>query len=571
MSTNTSRRPSAASENFVTVIAILFFVSVAVLFQWLDYRKHKERSQSKEQPALAEENQATAYYEKATAPAPTDQSFGEHMNRLLDPHGCKTEGLFSMAHSQHAVHPPIPKLDVAPQQFTVNAGTGQLFTSARKSVISIPPQAFLDKNGKVATGNVQVQYREFYNYLDFFRSGIPMYYADGNAQLESAGMFEFTASSNNQPLYSNPQSRISVMMTSLNNAVGYNLYYFNPEKKEWVDKGESSATVSSEGMQSFRRNNTVEDSVEKKFYFSYPTYRLQVNARLATTKKRSFFLSPKTKINELTFHFVASKQEVPGLNSLRNVTWRYTGSDAAKVHAGITRPDTTGGKPWVLPRAWNNVTLHPVKEDDTWLITFTDESDTVTVKVFPRLTSEKAIVRFNENMKNFLSLQENRAASQEEAFEKFQQDTISYFASNARWVKKTLTNQYAMMREVVMDGFGIWNVDRPVSIPKSIAVRAAFMDENGRQVSPIKVYLADKSVNTVFTFEPGGLNKFKFNPSASNLVWAVFPGDVIAVIRPSEFRDLYARSVNSCVFRVNLNRSAALTEKKLKEQLVFDI
>ncbi len=62
MSTNPIRKPSAASESFVTALAILFFASLAILFMWLDNRKHTEKHlqnanlQAKEKHLPAEEN-----------------------------------------------------------------------------------------------------------------------------------------------------------------------------------------------------------------------------------------------------------------------------------------------------------------------------------------------------------------------------------------------------------------------------------------------------------------------------------------------------------------------------------
>ena len=43
MSTNPIRKPSAASESFITALAILFFASLAILFLWLDNKKRPEK------------------------------------------------------------------------------------------------------------------------------------------------------------------------------------------------------------------------------------------------------------------------------------------------------------------------------------------------------------------------------------------------------------------------------------------------------------------------------------------------------------------------------------------------
>ena len=43
MSTSPIGKPSAASESFITALAILFFASLAILFMWLDNKKYAEK------------------------------------------------------------------------------------------------------------------------------------------------------------------------------------------------------------------------------------------------------------------------------------------------------------------------------------------------------------------------------------------------------------------------------------------------------------------------------------------------------------------------------------------------
>ena len=40
MSLNHVRKPSAASESFITALALIFFIGLAILFQFLDSRKN---------------------------------------------------------------------------------------------------------------------------------------------------------------------------------------------------------------------------------------------------------------------------------------------------------------------------------------------------------------------------------------------------------------------------------------------------------------------------------------------------------------------------------------------------
>ena len=171
----------------------------------------------------------------------------------------------------------------------------------------------------------------------------------------------------------------------------------------------------------------------------------------------------------------------------------------------------------------------------------------------------------------FLAAQEQRMADAQAAFEKFQADTASYFANNSRYEKTNRKADFYVMRQFQVDGFGIWNCDRPIEMPKATTVIASFVDQNGNTLKPNRVFLADKSFNTVYTYDSYTLHQFKFNPAAQNLVWVLFPGDIMAVIKPKEFKEKYAQLSTRCVFKVNINVNAVVSKKDLKEQLVFDM
>ena len=140
------------------------------------------------------------------------------------------------------INPPIPHLVQPAIATRVNANIGQNINTNHHSLINIPPRAFVDKNGHVVTGDVDVLYKEYYTPLDIFLSGIPMKYDSGaNEQLVSAGMIEITAMKNNEPLYVNKENKINVMLASLSGDPDYSIYYYDTNKDmnaaiQWIQK-----------------------------------------------------------------------------------------------------------------------------------------------------------------------------------------------------------------------------------------------------------------------------------------------------------------------------------------------
>ncbi|MCB0635176.1 MAG: hypothetical protein KDC54_01085, partial [Lewinella sp.] len=70
------------------------------------------------------------------------------------------------------------------------AHSGGVIDFPSGSRLVVPASAFMDDRGRLISGDVKVHYRELYDYIDFFVSGIPLAYDSAGLYryLESAGM-----------------------------------------------------------------------------------------------------------------------------------------------------------------------------------------------------------------------------------------------------------------------------------------------------------------------------------------------------------------------------------------------
>lgn len=142
-------------------------------------------------------------------------------------------------------NPPLPELDIPYQKFEIDPSQPHILYSKKGAKINIPKNAFLDKEGNVITGKVEVSFREFYNPLDFYLAGIPLEYNDKGVEkvLESAGMIELTAKSNNEELFVNPSNKIIVDISSKTKSKDFNLYDLDKTNGKWIEKGKDSISV----------------------------------------------------------------------------------------------------------------------------------------------------------------------------------------------------------------------------------------------------------------------------------------------------------------------------------------
>jgi hypothetical protein len=143
-------------------------------------------------------------------------------------------------------NPPLPELDLQFQKFEINPSQPNVLYSKYGAKINIPSDAFLDKDGNVIKGMVQLSFREFYNPLDFYLAGIPMGYNDNGIEkvLESGGMVELIARSNTKELFVNPNSKINVDLYSWTKSKDFNLYDLDKTNGKWIEKGKDSISSS---------------------------------------------------------------------------------------------------------------------------------------------------------------------------------------------------------------------------------------------------------------------------------------------------------------------------------------
>ncbi|MCW3070770.1 MAG: leucine-rich repeat protein [Bacteroidetes bacterium] len=134
---------------------------------------------------------------------------------------------------------PVPALAVPKAVYIVDAASGGQLDYTSGSQISIPKDAFVDKDNKAVKGNVRVSYREFSDPFDIAFSGIPMSYSnkDSTYPMESAGMFQINASQGDQPVFLKKGKAIDVSMITSDTTDNYNMYRIDTATKEWVNEG----------------------------------------------------------------------------------------------------------------------------------------------------------------------------------------------------------------------------------------------------------------------------------------------------------------------------------------------
>lgn len=463
-------------------------------------------------------------------------------------------------------HPPLPKLVQPPVVTKVNSSIGQDINTSHQTIIKIPPRAFVDKNGKVIEGEVKVSYKEYYNPIDIFLSGIPMNYDSGSSeQLVSAGMIEIAATHNNEPVFVNKENKINVMLAALSSESDYNIYYFNPKKQSWVYQGKDKI-ADSQGSRG--KNGYFSDSVQVKTNFKYkePEFSIELFSNSIMEEKRKSLFAKKRRPE--TFEFKLNpKRDSPEENKfIRSVRWSYTGEDAYENYCMLlTKP--TRQYQSVVKKKWKDIRIERSESSDSYFLKASNDSVSISLEVKPSLKSKTAEAVFQKKFLAYTKGRENREEAQRLAYEKFVNDSIEYYRNGQYKIVRTSYSD-AITRSFQIDGFGIWNCDRPANRPQGATVLAVFKDEKGNSIKPTNVYLVEKNSNTVYTYNEADFKKLKYNPSSENVMWTILPNGKFAYISSEEFKKYKTRG-GTCVFTMKIDDVENPSRDHLKDKLKF--
>ena len=147
------------------------------------------------------------------------------------------------------------KINIAKEQ-TLNYKTG--------TKITIPENAFIDKNNKPVHGIVDLSYIEYRDPIDFILGNIGMDHLQNgeNAHFNSAGMYKILATQNGEALYLKEGKSIKIDFPLTGNLSDVNFYQYDTISKKWTELSKLN-TATTTGYSAFLGNA---DFIDKDYY-----------------------------------------------------------------------------------------------------------------------------------------------------------------------------------------------------------------------------------------------------------------------------------------------------------------
>ncbi len=439
------------------------------------------------------------------------------------------------------VAPPIAGVDIADTTWSVNAGSGQDFIYATGSVVRIPANAFTDSTGKVVDGPVEIRYREFHDPASIFIAGIPMTYDSAGQQyhFESAGMLEITAWQNGHPLKTNPAAPIRVAMASNTPEDKFNIYYLDTVKKNWSFIKKDDPIVI----------RLAADTTSSEAGTAASTPKEPIKPVKADAKKPGFAIA-------------YNPAEFPELNAYKGVRFEV---DESKTP--YNRADSK--------IQWEDVNITRNPDGATYTVVFTKDEKEARYVTYAAVDGANYAAAMQAFDAKYAEYQASLKAKEEAANNQSQrmQLIVEEQDRHRMWVNDTLAaramairaargmnneTEGMIMREFMLENFGVWNSDCPSSLPEGAEIFATLKDSrNNKPLQVDKVYLVERGRNAIFTYYTAALKEFKFNPDSENMLWAITPDGFLAIYSADDFK-----TINTSKKNVTLTMQVTSTKVK---------
>lgn len=434
--------------------------------------------------------------------------------------------------SARFIQPPVPGVDVPISEYIVKAEKGDTIFHETGSIIFFPANSFVDRGGKIISGDVRVTYREFADPVDFYLSGIPMNYDSAGKEysFESFGMCEILAYEGSVPVYVNPESKPIINLVNNNNVTAGNLYFLDTIQQKWINK-KNYATINLDLI------SNKEDAKPKQ-KIAAKEYKVDLDKPLKPVQAKKGAIIIKIVIDPASFK---------ELLVYDNMKFEID-------------PGNTNFNPKDTEVEWSGIDLQKGHKEGLYKIKFSKKDQSVTYAVRPVLEGEdynRAIKIFEEKTREY-NAKLNERITREERTKKqialqLTRDSLEsqrILAENQRIRelnklieernkeilkinverKKTIDKQAMEMhdafalgntvRRFSIDVFGVWNCDEPIML-NSFPVVANFQHRNGDTIELQSTAVVMKSINGIASYYG---NVIRLSNDSDNMIFGVYGG-----------------------------------------------
>jgi hypothetical protein len=482
------------------------------------------------------------------------------------------------------VAPPLQEMQKEFTTFTLDGTKGGVYEYESGSKVTVPANAFVDANGNLVTGKVELRYRELHDFVDFFLGGIPMEYDSASLehQLISAGMIEIQAYKNNQPIQISSGKELDIELISTmeyNPDYQVNVYQLSVENRNWsyagIDNIEPILSGDLKTKMDGYFNSTLANVPEVKQLTEVVRKIEMIKAEQETE------LQSTVAVVEESMAMPVKPEKVKQGDLSIEIEGKFWVADK----------DLEDKLKMVTNLEWASVTSEKIPNSDKYEVTFKNEAGReMKLNMRPALMGneyERAIAEYEKQMAAYNAQSEGKDGKAEDKInaivQKYEtklsalqvekqrlEDKIALYRKKGynSLLTETIASQKVINRFRV-NNLGLWNCARPV-IPTLQTVKAMFKDDGEKPMEFFKGYLVNKKQNTVVQFLTTGDKavNFQYYDNADNIMWAVDREGKILMVDPKDFKEIN-NATQDYTFNFDKVDKQIRTEADLRKILMF--
>jgi len=421
-------------------------------------------------------------------------------------------------------------------KYKVNASKGGVINHPTKSKITIPQSAFVKKDGKEITGEVEIHYKEMHTIADVLVSGIPMRYdsAGQKQNFESAGMIDIKGFQNGEEVFIKPGKNLNVDMVSTKTGSQFNLYYLDTVAKEWKYIGKDKVVPLNNDASHI--SIIAETAVSKEVkVISENIQKLDEKIVQVTEQKETKIaalpnpVEPKKPVasNKARKQFVldVDYKQYPELKSFDGCVFE------------VGEENTHYSNEFNLIQWSDAIITAGTQKRKNYTLNLTAGYRKEKLIVYPVFTGKKLDEQnalYNSKLKEYSLALDVRKEKEKKIQEEFQNELAKIEAERKSWEAKlaaetqqkkdnatsellgTVKNggtdlDLKVRRLYQVNNFGVYNSDCARPFPQGITTEAEFVTKNSI-LRPATIFLVSHTNNMLYTYTLKDAENFKYDP-----------------------------------------------------------
>ncbi len=474
-----------------------------------------------------------------------------YYNNTAIPDTSKRNKSFSDSSAGSFISPPDSSLNVPFANYFIDGEKGGTIYHYSGSVLYFPPLSVVDENGQPVKGNIQINYREFSDPLDFFVSGIPMDYdsAGKKYNFESSGMCEINAVKDGKNLYINQAAQPVINLSTSNENNLHNLYFLDTMNRRWEFLGKDKITAVKDLVKT-ESNNASEVSREKNKLIKpvapikrgdNPVFSIEIEPGsfeellVYNGVKMEVIDESNYRRSDAEEHWDDMKLEHSSVEGIYNIT--FINSNRKVTYK--VRPVLSGNDYDAALKIFNQqnvVYQQALKNRITSEKSYSDSISSINKKEQQKWETENnennklnaMILERNKYMRKIMELKIRLSDTVDARQSKLAKEAAKQFELLQEELKKDqekysqdLSKNNEIIRSFSINRFGIWNCDHPMIPNLEIPLFAKFETKSGKELFSLRPSVVYKGFNGITSFTG---QVIRVIPGTENMIWSYYKG-----------------------------------------------